>query len=246
MYVNGSLTGTVIPTRKFRIGATVAAGQIVMKELSTPAAQIVPATATSYPNAVGVAYEAGTYAVASPGVSVKCSYTPDQIVRGKVSGGTAADTAWADDQLLTQDTASTTVITDTGVGDHDYIGGLMVSLAGASKGDLRTILSQTDTTLTTVTVPFSSAIAIGGTALRLYDMGVSFIALTTDFKQWNNLIAAGETMGTNPAAGWAIVFDVIIDGSRCGGNTKINILNPTAPQVEYECVFIDHLFKSVA
>jgi hypothetical protein len=44
----------------------------------------------------------------------------------------------------------------------------------------------------------------------------------------------------------AVIFDVIVDGQRTSQNTRINIINPTAPEVFYEIVLIDHMFKSVA
>lgn len=245
MYVNGSLSGTVIPTRKFRIGATVVSGALVCQD-SNYYGQIMPGSSTSYPNSVGVTYEAGTYAAASPGVMVKASYTPDQIIRGKVSGGTTNDTAFTSAQLITNTGTSTTVIACAAVGTLDYTAGTIIALDGDNKGQLRTITSQIESTSNTVTVPFGSAFVAGAKLLRIYSFGNQFLSITSDASQWDNLLTGTDTINTNPAAGFAAVFDIIFDGHRISQSVKVNVVNPTAPQVEYECVLIDHVFKSVA
>lgn len=248
MYVIGDLCGSNIElTRKFRIGATVVQGQVVVADSTNNYATITdPPDVNTYQSAVGITYEAGTYAVASPGVLVKCSYSPFQVFRGKVSGGTAADTAFTDAQIVTQDSASTTVLTDTGVATSDYTGGLLIGLTGSAAGDIRQLTSQSDNTSCTVTVPFSASVAVGDTALRTYAPLVRGIELTTDFCQFNNLIAAGEAFGSANADGEAVVIDIIIDDQPTTSATKINIHNPSAPQVYFDAAFTYHFLNSLA
>lgn len=245
MWNSGDFGGSPTPTRKFRIGASVSKGQVVVKQTTGLGTIGDPASVNDYTEAIGIAYEDGTYAASSPGVLVKASYSPLQLFQGLVSGGTSADTAWTTAVLLTQDTASTTVLADTAVADLDYIAGVLVSLAGATKGEIRGITGQSDNTSTTVTVPFSANIAIGGTALRTYDTGVQGIELTTDFCQFNGLLASGEALITT-ALGDSCTVEVYIDDHAISETTKINIKSATAPKVVFECIFTDHAFNSVA
>lgn len=241
MYLAGSWSGKESPTRKFRIGATVVEGQLVVQD-ATGVGEVTDPNVNTYYNTVGVTFEAGTYAVASPGVLVKCSYGPDQILRGKVSGGATADTTWPTTIILTNTSSSTTVITAAGTSDLDYLGGLMVALDGTAKGDVRTVGIQVDSTTITNIVPFSAAIAVSGTVFRTYGFGFHGVELTTDFCQFNNLLATGEIIGTI-AMGPVAVYDVIFDGQSLIGTTKVQVKNPTAPQVEFIVSLLDSAFR---
>lgn len=247
MFVSGSLTGGAPQARRFRIGATVAAGQLCMKDLHANGnGQIIPAVANTYTSSVGVCDESATWAVSSPGDYARCYWTPDQIIRGKVSGGTAADTAFTTtgtngSSIVTQTVASTTVITGaaTTVGTLDYLKGMCVVLSGTAKGDIREVGIQVDDTTITNIMPFSASLAVGDTVLRTYNFGIGGIELTTDFKQFNNLLATTEVIDVM-TMGYSICLDVIIDDHRTCGETKINIKNPTAPKVEFEVFLFDH------
>lgn len=241
MYVCGSFSGKETPTRKFRIGATVVADQLVIKDASGLGEVGTPHAKTFY-RAVGVTFEAGTYAASSPGVLVKCSYGPDQLIRGKVSGGTAVDTAWTTAQILTNTSSSTTVISCTAVGTLDYIGGYMVALDGTAKGDVRTVGTQVDNTTITNSVPFSAAIAVGGTVFRTFGFTCRGAECTTNFVQFNNLLDGTETMD-DIATGASVIYDVIFDGHSLVGVTKVQVVNPTAPKVEFIVTLADGAFR---
>jgi hypothetical protein len=232
--------------RKSRIGASVSDGAAVMYDTGQ-VGEIIMCTANSAANAMGYALEAGTYAATSPGQWVRTDANPFVIVQGNAyaSSASAAFSTATSDQILLQDAASTTVFTDTAVATLDYEGGYLIPLTGTAAGDIRVITTQADNTSTTVSVPFSSAIAVNAYALRTYGAGTTGIELVaTDFNAFNNQLAAGEAIGD--ALGEFIVWDVIVDDQSCAQSSHINIKNGTSPKVEFQCMFEDHLFNSVA
>ena len=248
MDVAGSMSGMETPTRKFRIGATLVANQVVVRD-GTGVGEVTDPNANTYYQTVGVTFEAGTYAATSPGVTVKCSYGPDQLLRAKAAGGTTADTALSGTSsasgtlIIPQTSASTTVITGaaTDIFTLDYIGGYMVALDGSAKGDVRTVGTQVDNTTITNSVPFSASIAVGNTVFRTYGAFVQGVELTSDFCQWNVLLTTGEVFDT-VAMGPVAVWDVIFDGHSIVGVTKTTVVNPTSPQVDLICGLLDSAF----
>lgn len=239
-----------LPTRRFRIGSSIAANQVVCKD--TTAAQLAeildPATVNDYSEGLGVSLEAGTYTTvqgtgsSSADVLVSCTYTPNQLVRGRCSGGVTASTALAeatDGNLLTNTAASAggTVVSDADVGTSDFIAGYMFALSGQNKGQRRIITSHSDNTSETVTAPFDYALAVNDTFLRTFGFGNQGLELTTSFTQFNMVPGAGVDL---PDTGHAIVWEVDIDIYGRSGGT------PTAPVVNVAWFFSDHIFNSLA
>ncbi len=245
MFVSGSLVGMgPTPTRKFRIAATLASGSIV--HMNSLIADVLNPGVNDVGPSLGVCLEAATYGVALGSVYAKCSYNPLQLVRGVVSGGPTADTAFPTTSILTTTGASTTVISAAGVSDLDYHNGYLIPLSGvaANIGRVRRILSQVDSTSTTITVQLPSATVAGDTFLRTYGPCNKGVELTTDLKQFNNLLTTGEDIHGGTPAGGFIVFDVFIDGQSCQCGDVVPA-SATAPVVEFECILYDHVFKSI-
>lgn len=242
MIVSGSIHGQAVMTRKFRIGATVTDGQIVIWDGATaPTGEVTDPTAEGAANAIGITYEAGTYATASPPVFVKCSCDPFQIIRGRASGGTANNTAFPTSMLLTQATASTTVIADVNVGTLEYSGGYIIGLTGANRGHIRKLTSQVDSTSCTVAVAFASTVAVNDTLLRMYAPLIRNIEITATWDQFNALLTGTEDLTTAAANGAPIViWDTYVDDQSCAQSNFIGVQNPTAPIVEHAAMFTDH------
>ena len=250
MEVAGSLSGVAgVIERQFAIGASVGKGQVVC--LDTTAGRLSeildPATVNDYTEGIGVALEAGTYsttqaaALGQRGTLVRASCSPFQIVRGLAVGGTAQGTAFAeatDGNLLTNTSASAggTTITDADVGTSEFVSGYAFCLSGANKGQRRIITTHTDNTSMVVTVPFTSAIAVGDTFFRTFGIGNQGLELVaTTFDQFNMKTGAAVDL---PDTGHAIVWDVLIDIDNQG--------TPTAPVCEIFWLFSDHAFNSLA
>lgn len=247
MFVSRDLTGSVIPIRKMRIGATVIAGQVVVKDSAGPGEITDPSDVNTFVDQIGVTYEAGTYATTSPHVFVKTSYSPFAVLRGRLSGGTANDTAFTTAQILTQAGVAnmTTVVADANVADLDYIMGYLIGLTGVNAGHIRVITGQSDNTSTTVTVAFPGTSVIGDTFLRIHAPFVEGVETTATFDQFNNLLTSGEALNT-AATGEFCVLDVIFEGQSCHGVNQVNVGTPSNPAVEIECVMLDHAFNPFA
>ncbi len=235
--------------RNYRIGASVYEGAALMYDTGQ-IGEAIMCSANSAANALGCALEAGTYAASSPGQWVKTEASPFAIMQGDVWAGTTKvdfSTTYST-QILLQDTASTTVLTDTAASDLDYEGGYLIPLTGAAKGQIRVITTQTDSTSVTVSVPFSASVAVGVYALRTYGAGCTGIELVgTYFDGWNNLLTTGEAIGD--AIGEWVVWDVIVDDQSCSSQNEsgwIALKNGTSPKVQFQCAFEDHMFNTVA
>ena len=239
-----------LPTRRFKIGASIVADQVVCKdETAAQIAEILdPATVNDYSEGIGVAMEAGTYTTtqgtgtSSADVLVRCTYSPFQLIRGRCSAGVTASTAFTealDGNLLTNTAASAggTVISDTDVGTSDFIGGYAYALSGQNKGQRRVITSHSDNVSETVTVPFDYALAVNDTLLRTFGFGNQGLELTTNYVQFNMVPGAAVNL---PDTGHAIVWDVEIDIYGLDGGTA------TAPVVHTVWAFSDHVFNSLA
>ena len=238
------LGGSII--RKYRVGASVYADSALMYDTGQ-VGEAIMCSANSAANALGIALEAVTYAASSPGQWVRTEANPFVIAEGDVWAGTTKVefSPTYSSQVLLQDTASTTVLTDTAVGTLDYEGGYLIPLTGSAAGDVRVITTQSDNTSTTVSVPFSASVAAGVYALRTYGAGTTGIELVaTYFDGWDNLITGTEAIGDSIGE-WA-VWDVIVDDQSCLQTSHINIKNGTSPKVRFQCLFEDHLFNTVA
>ena len=250
MYATGSLVSgaSALPTRRFAIGASLVADQVVCKdETAAQLAEILdPATVNDYSEALGVAMEAGTYTTTqgtgadSADRYVRCTFHPFQLIRGRCSGGVTGGTALAealDGNLLTNTSASAggIVVSDTDVGTSDFIGGYMWSLSGQNRGKRRIITSHLDNTSETVTVPFDYALAVNDTFVRTFGFGNQGLELTTNYLQFNMVPGAAVNL---PDTGHAIVWEVELDINNQG--------TPTAPIVDAIWQFSDHIFNSLA
>lgn len=240
----------VLATRKYLIGATVVAKQVVCYAQAAGNGVLgAPASVNDYTEAVGITQEAGTYSTTqgSGGVVVECSYDPMQVMKGKVSGGTAADTAQVDGTdgtLLTNSTASAggVLISDADVGTSEYVGGYVVGLTGANAGHVRVIDAHSDNTSTTVDDPFDNALAVNDTFLRTFAPFIQGMELTTNFVQFNGRTGAGVDL---PDTGHGVCLGVYIDGQTAIVQ-GLDIRNATNPLIEVEFMFIDHVANSVA
>lgn len=257
MIPSGSFSGAGLMTRRFRIGATIVDQQITCIDTTAGRLGTIldPATVNDYTEAVGVALEGGTYTTtqgtgsSTANVMVKSTFSPLQLVRGRLNGGVTADTAFVeatDGNLLTNTSASAggTVITDADVGTSEYVGGYAIALTGQNAGQVRIITSHSDNTSTTVTVPFDYAIAVGDTFLRTFAIGNQGLELTTSYTQFNSRTGAAVDI---PDTGSGIIVDVWIDGTTVEGfNGQASIVSTTAPYAEAVIVFADHAFNSLA
>lgn len=243
--------GSEVWARQYVIGATVVHGQVVCKDANVYGVAGAPASVNDYTEALGVVTGAGaTYAAAQATAPARTAVALAALAtfRGKCSGGTAADTAFAaatDGNLLTQGTAETagTTVTDANVGTSEFVGGFLVGLTGANAGKYRVITTHTDNTSTVVTLPFTGDIAAGDTFIRTFGEALQGLELTTNFVQFNMKPGAGVDL---PDTGHGCVVAVYVDDSELLDPNFVNLRNPSDPQVEVEIVFIDHAFNSVA
>ena len=257
MKSSGLLYGGASFTRKFKVGANLTTGQvacIVTGIVSNPASNL------SYANAVGIVQDQtpATYTTtqgtgantADRYVRVTCH--PQQKYIGRVSNTAAswgAIAAALNGAILTNATANTagTVISDVNEGTANYVGGLVIGLAGNNKGASRVIASRSANTSETVTVPFDNTLAANDTFIRTFNAyAVRGIVLTDDFKDFLQT-AAGETIPSNAnVTGGTLVVDVYVDGSKVtGADGKCTIVNAT-PVVEVEGIFSEHVWKRLA
>jgi len=182
------------------------------------------------------------------------TYDPLQIITGRASGTTATGGAWqtgTDGNVLTQDTASATVLTEADVGTSEYVGGYQIGLSGTNKGHVRIIDSHSDNTSQTVDDPFDSVDAIGDTYLRIaapFIRGMELVA--TNFNEWS----AGGVAGVNlPDTGEVVIVAVHVGGHQIDGVISPNrtrnkfavIDSETNPAVLYEAAFTEHAFGNV-
>ena len=127
-------------------------------------------------------------------------------ISGAITQGTAlVATTTTPAHILTQDTASLTVIADTAVGTISMAGGLIKGKTGANAGAIRKISSHSNNTSCTVTIGFVNSVAVGDTLIRVpYSRHVANISLTTDRAQANGILATGTGLVMS-------VVNVIID-----------------------------------
>lgn len=246
----GSLTGdAVVPTRRFLVEDSVSQWQVLCQ--GTVAAGD-PASVNDYTEAIGVTFEGLTVSTVqgSGGFDnlVRASFLPNQVYKGKCSGGATADTDFSettDGNLLTNTSASAggTVCTDGDVGTSEFVGGLLVGLAGGNAGAWRPITAHSDNTSTTVTDPFNNAIAVGDTFIRTFGPQSQGLELTSNYIQFNMTPGAGVDL---PDTGHAVAIDIFVDGFKLVNPDHAEILTPTQPVVEVSFVFVDHYANSVA
>lgn len=178
--------------KKLYIGASVVAGAMTMKD-GTFKGEAIPATTTSATDGFGVSLDAGTYAVATP-VLCQIVCNPMSVFRARVSGSATTGTALsaASKHVLTQTSASTTVITAADASGNEFAGGTAIALTGNNAGIRRPITSTVASTSVTVTLQFPYSVAVGDKVLGVpYSIGSHKVQLTTDFTEADGLIALG-------------------------------------------------------
>lgn len=257
MYVSGNFS-PIDPMRRFLVGATVVAGQVVCVDNSNNYAEVgAPSSVNDGSEQIGITEDAATYTATqgSAYASTLVHYSPLVLYTGRCWGGVTAGTALAtatDGNILANDSASAggTTVTETAVGTSEFVTGWLVGLSGANKGSARIISTHTDNTSTAVTPAFSSAIAVGDTFLRAFGTGNQGLEFCTDFTSFNMKPGAGVDL---PDTGTNIVINMYVDesllpgiGKVSGADSSINIISATAPVVEAECIAADHAFNSLA
>lgn len=258
MQYTGSLYGSEQIVRRLMIGANMTQGQVVCwAGLGGNSTLGDPASVNDYTESIGILLsEDLTYSTTtgSGGVLGEVTDDPFQLVTGHVSGAPAAGTAWVNatnGNIMTQDTASATVLTETAVGTSEFVGGYQVGLTGTNRGAVRVIDSHSDDTSQTVNDPFDAADTAGNTYLRTFAPGLQGIELTTNFVQFMGGGVAGVDL---PDTGHAIVRDVLFAGVNVDGqispnrtrNMNAKIDSTTNPTVEIEIMFSDHYLNSLA
>lgn len=191
--LGGGGSDAVIKTMK--VGATVTAGQPVMKD-TNKYGECIPVTTTGSADSFGIALSGGTYSTSTEGTcEVACN--PFGVIEAKCVG-TAAGAALsaATKHVMTQTSASTTVITDTTNGySNDRDGGTVIALTGANAGLTRIATSHVDATSGTVTVAFPYSVAVGDKVCVLpYAPGQHKVQASTDILYADASIAIGTGM----------------------------------------------------
>lgn len=176
---------------RFKIGATVITGQIVIWDINGPG-DIQDASTTGAADAFGMTLGGGTYA-ATAEVLVEVVDNPFAVFEAVASGG-AGNVALATTDpanILVNETADTArlTVTEDLVGTISFANGILISLSGANKGQSRVITAHTNNTSTAVTVEFDSDIAVNDRFIRLpWAPGVQQVQLTTTLDQANAII----------------------------------------------------------
>lgn len=256
---SGSLAGAGAPlVGRYYIGDSLSANQIVAwAGLGGNASIGDPVSVNDVLGALGVNLSGAlTYSTTtgSGGVLAEITYDPLAIIRGRASGTTATGGAWVnatDGNIMTQDSSSATVMTETAVGTSEYVGGYQVGLTGVNAGHVRVIDAHTDNTSQTVDDPYDVADAVGDTYLRVaapFIRGMELVA--TNFDEWS----AGGVAGVDlPDTGEFVVVAVWFGGHQIDGAISANktrnlfalIDSTTNPSVDYECAFTEHSFGNV-
>jgi len=257
---SGSLAGAGAPlVGRFYIGDTISASQIIAWAGDGGNASVGdPVTVNDVGQGLGVNLSGAlTYSTTtgSGGVLAEITYDPLGIIRGRASGTTAAGGAWViggtDGNVLTQDSASATVLTEASVGTSEYVMGYQVGLTGNNAGHVRVIDSHSDGASQTVDDPFDSVDTAGDTYIRIaapFVQGMELVA--TSFDEWSAGAVAGQDI---PDTGEFVVYAVWMGGHQIDGAISPNkvrnlfalVDSTTNPSVDYECIFKEHAFGDV-
>lgn len=236
MRAAGTFSGAAYRLVKYKVGATVVAGQPVLTDGTNKYGEVTDPTTTSLADCVGLTVNSATYSTTqgSEGV-VEVIVNPDLIVAARANPGATSGTAFADGDgnFLTNETASaagTTIVDATLATDDKWNGGTVFCLSGANAGESRVVTDVVAaSTSLTVTVPFSNAIAVGDTFLVVpWSKQSTKLQLTSDFTEANAAIAAGT--GANVR-----IIDVRVNTS--------SPYSPSSPLCEVLFCFADHYFN---
>ena len=201
----------------FFVPAAVVAGQVLIREATaTNVGEVAtPASTTSVIAMVGVAQNAATFTAAPTADPrydlggnllfvanslenlVRVEINPLAVYRFPIAGGTAAGTVLQPStstpaNILSQDTASASVITDTAVGTINMAGGLIKGRTGNNVGQIRKLNAHVNSVSTTVGIAFLNTDVIGNTYIRVpYSRMVAAMQMTATFIEANGIIATG-------------------------------------------------------
>ena len=209
--------------KALKVGASVIANIPVMLD-TNKYGQVIPVTTTGSADSLGLSLNAGTYATSLED-TVDVIVNPFAVYRAKAAGSSTAGTALssATYHVLTQTSASTTVITATTAGTN-FQGGSVFALTGANAGLSRVLTTVTSTTSITVAVAFPNSVAVGDKVLQLpWSIGMKKVQPTSTIIEADASIATGT--GINCA-----VLGVDLDRP----------IDSTCPSVWVDFLLIDH------
>ena len=216
-----TLSGNAPVVKRFKVGATIAAGHGVLERSS---AGVAAQTTTSLADAVGMSIDPATYTTTqsttmTEGV-VGVIINPDAVYRSLMVSAAAGNTQL---NLTTNSAAATNGLTitittgDAAPNSPEMAGGLAYCVSGNNVGESRIITSTAATTATLI-VPFRYTIAVGDTFVLVpwSAPGVSdaTATFTTDL-----LAVRGDQDAASDAA--LVVTDVEIDGNHPRTNSKL-------------------------
>lgn len=205
MQFAGALAGdATAAVRRFRIGESLSAGQIVVSG-STGGGEVEdPTSVTDFSDAVGLALTDATYSTTQgddEGTVQVALASSNTLYKGRVNPGATSGTqlADADGVVLTNTSASAggTTITDSDVGSATRAQGTVIGISGANRGESRIVTTFNSGTSLVVSVPFPNAIAVGDMFVVVpYKVGANqTLQLTTDFTEINASVAVGTGDG---------------------------------------------------
>lgn len=204
-----------------KVGATVTAGQVCMRDTNKYGCAI-PATTSGSADSFGVALSTGTYATSAEG-TCQVVMSPLQVLRGQAIGSTTDGTALT---VLENTSASTTVFSDADVGTVDLTGGYLYILTGANAGLRRVVTSRNSAQDVTVTVAWPSSVAVGDKGIWMpFSIGSQVVVPTSNIQ---NLDATSVTNGLD-----ASVVDVELELP----------INSSAPVVWVDIVLQNHVLN---
>ena len=216
-----TLSGNAPVIKRFKVGATIAAGHGVLERSG---AGIAAQTTTSLADAVGMSIDLGTYTTSQAASMVEgvssVIINPDAVYRSLMVSAATGNTRLA---LTTNSSASAggTVITittgDAAPNSPEMAGGLAYCVSGNNVGETR-VITATAATTATVTVPFRYAIAAGDTFVLVPWSAPGTSSATATFTT-DLLAVRGDQAGTGTAT--LQVADVEIDVNDPRGNSKL-------------------------
>lgn len=194
--LSGDSTGRIIT---FKLGGTCVAGTLMELDDSNKYGEAIPlASVTASTDCLGLALASVTYStILSTNADedvVPIVINPFAVYRAKCAGSATSGAALtaATKHLLTQTSASTTVMTSGDAPTADMTMGTLLMVSGANTGASRVVTSVGSGTSATVTVPFASSMAVGDVGLLLpYSRMANKVQPTTDLTQANAAIATG-------------------------------------------------------
>lgn len=213
MYFAGCLTGEGALKRRFKIGGTIVAGGLVMRDAAV-AAEIVQTSQISGTDAYGIALEAATYAATAES-TVDVVYNPFLLVGGVVTGtsGTSNNVALTVSTLTSASASGVSIVTSNLPSNGSMVNGLVYALTGNNKGQSRILRSSISGTSGTVVVEFDNAFAVGDTVLVLAaGPGAQTVKTSADTTQVAQWYESASGIAAN-------VVDVFIDATDASAPT---------------------------